>query len=292
MRKKRLNTTFSEEAYKILVKYQKELGSKSRVLEAALKNMDQTRYKGKLGINKYEKIVTRKSTGIEGLDKMIEGGFPENFIVIVSGPPGTGKTTFAMQFLIYGINNNEKCIYFSSEEDAEQLYNHCLRFGWDLSEYVDQGLLELFGFTMIPIDEILNIIKLSKPTRLVFDSVNVFYNLPSDKKRIRRDAMLRNIIKLIKKERITTLMITEKTHGLEKKCFDEFDFMGDGLIFMDRLVDRDMDTFIIAIQKMRGTIIDAQPKVFEITKEGIQVYPDANLFEYSVKDIRHLLYRE
>ncbi|MFQ6118615.1 MAG: ATPase domain-containing protein [Methanosarcinales archaeon] len=51
--------------------------------------------------------------------------------------------------------------------------------------------------------------------------------------------------------------------------------MGDGLIFMDRLIDNGFDRFVMSIRKMRGTIIDAQPKVFEITKRGIELYSDA-----------------
>lgn len=111
MKKKRLNTTLWEESYQILQKYEKDFGGKNLVIERALKVMDQTIHKSKIETSDI-KVVKRKSSGIEGLDEMIEGGIPENFIVIVTGPPGTGKTTLSMQFLIEGIKNYEKCLFF------------------------------------------------------------------------------------------------------------------------------------------------------------------------------------
>ena len=61
----------------------------------------------------------RVVTGIPGLDDLIEGGIPENFIILVSGTSGTGKTTFCMQFLAEGIKHDEKGIYIGLGEDIE-----------------------------------------------------------------------------------------------------------------------------------------------------------------------------
>jgi circadian clock protein KaiC len=44
----------------------------------------------------------RVPTGIDGLDPLIEGGFPRGSLVLLAGNPGTGKTIFSMQFLYNG----------------------------------------------------------------------------------------------------------------------------------------------------------------------------------------------
>ena len=272
MKKKRLNTTLWEESYQILQKYEKDFGGKNLVIERALKVMDQTIHKSKIETSDI-KVVKRKSSGIEGLDEMIEGGIPENFIVIVTGPPGTGKTTLSMQFLIEGIKNYEKCLFFSYEESAAQIINHCRRFGWNLAKYIKDRRLELFGFSNISIEEALNILEIYNPSRLVFDSIKVL--LQKNEIETRQDSMMRALLKLIKKESITTIITTEKNYGIFALKFDQFDFMGDSIIFMDKIIHDGIDRFILKVQKMRGTRIDSKIKLFEITENGIKIYCNA-----------------
>jgi KaiC/GvpD/RAD55 family RecA-like ATPase len=266
MPKRRVHTTLSDDSYKILKRYEQETGSMGSALESALKNLDHTKYKGRIGVSDYKKTI-RKTTGIEGLDSMMEAGIPEGFIVIVTGLPGTGKTTLAMQFLVAGIKNGERGIFFSFEEDAEQLANHCLRFGWNIKEYIDEGLLDIYGFSMLSIDNIIDIIDGCRPSRMVFDSINVLTDLSDS---IRRDRMLRNMIRQVKNAKITTIITTEKIYGTRNVQFDELDFMGDGVIFLDKIFEKNM--FILMIRKMRGTKIDGEPRPFEMTGDGIELY--------------------
>ncbi len=280
MTKQRIHTTIDSEAYRILQKYEEQWGGKNAVLEAALKGLDHG-HKAKLDIKIYEK-VGRKSTGIPTLDQMLEGGFPRNFVIVVTGTPGTGKTTFGMQFLVDGIKNGERGLFFSFEEDSEQLANHCLRFGWNLREYAEEGRLIIYGLSTISVNDIIEVVQEYKPSRVVIDSINLLTDFgPSTA--LRQNSMLRNLLKLLKHERVTTIITTEKTHGLEKKEFDQFDFMGDGLIFLDRTTVNDMDVFLLKIQKMRGTKINGQTKVFEMTEKGIVVSLD---FSPGIFDIK------
>ena len=134
----------SAEAIKVLERYEKELGAKNVVLEEALLSMDRTHFKAKLDTHGIESMIKRVHTGVPGLDESLEGGIPKGFAVIVTGPPGTGKTTFCMQFLIEGVRNNEKCIFFSFEEPMEQLVQYFMQFGWNIGKYIDDGYLEIF----------------------------------------------------------------------------------------------------------------------------------------------------
>ena len=58
----------------------------------------------------------RVTSGIKGLDPLIEGGFPKGRSILVTGEPGTGKTIFALQFLAEGLARGEKCIFVTADE--------------------------------------------------------------------------------------------------------------------------------------------------------------------------------
>ena len=265
-----IHTTISTDALRVLERYEKELGAKNTVLERALLGMDKLRFKEKIDTQTISRIIKRVKVGIPGADELIEGGIPEGFVVIVTGPPGTGKTTFSMQFLIEGLKNNEKCIYFSFEEKVEHLIKQSMRFGWDIGKYIDNGYLEIFGFTMLSTEEIIEIFDVFKPKRIIFDSLNTFFEIHD----FRRSPQWRNILKEIREKKMTCLAITEKRHGLDVKEYDEFDFMGDGVIFFDKRLRHDLDpypTYNLQIQKMRITKINEMPHPFIFTDKGLEL---------------------
>ena len=60
--------------------------------------------------------VERLSTGIAGLDALIEGGIPKGSTVLIAGNPGSGKTVLTAHFLYAGLIKNENGIYVSFSE--------------------------------------------------------------------------------------------------------------------------------------------------------------------------------
>jgi KaiC/GvpD/RAD55 family RecA-like ATPase len=271
-----IHTTISTEALRVLERYEKELGAKNTVLERALLGMDKLRFKEKIDTQTISRTIKRVNVGIPGVDELIEGGIPEGFVVIVTGPPGTGKTTFSLQFLIEGLKNNEKCIYFSFEEKVEHLIKQSMRFGWDIGKSIDNGYLEIFGFTMLSTEEIIEIFDVFKPKRIIFDSLNTFFEIHD----FRRSPQWRNILKEIREKKMTCLAITEKKHGLDVKEYDEFDFMGDGVIFFDKRLRHDLDpypTYYLQIQKMRITRINEMPHPFIFTDTGLELIGNKGL---------------
>jgi KaiC/GvpD/RAD55 family RecA-like ATPase len=265
-----IHTTISTEALRILERYEKELGAKNAVLERALLGMDKLRFKEKVDAHNISRIIKRVKIGIPGIDDLIEGGIPEGFVVVVTGPPGTGKTTFSLQYLMEGLKNDERCIFFSFEEKVEQIIKQSIRFGWNIGEYIEKGYLEIFGFTMLSNEEIIEIFNVFKPKRIVFDSLNTFFDIQE----FRRSSQWRSILKEIRDKKISCLAITEKRHGLEVKEYDEFDFMGDGVIFFDKRQRHDLDpypTYYIQIQKMRITKINEMPHPFMFTERGLEL---------------------
>ncbi len=66
----------------------------------------------------------RLCSGIEGVDSLIEGGFPYPSVILVAGPAGTGKTTFTQQFLFEGAENDEVGLYITTLSEPPKWVMH------------------------------------------------------------------------------------------------------------------------------------------------------------------------
>jgi KaiC/GvpD/RAD55 family RecA-like ATPase len=84
------------------------------------------------------------ATTIAGFDRLIEGGFIENDLIIVSGGPGTGKTTFGIQYLYGGaMLLDEPGVLVTLDESPARIIRNMWRFGWDLEQLGREGKLKI-----------------------------------------------------------------------------------------------------------------------------------------------------
>jgi KaiC/GvpD/RAD55 family RecA-like ATPase len=72
------------------------------------------------------------STGSDTLDTILNGGFPEHRSMLVTGGPGTGKSTLAMQFLQEGLSAGDSCLFISTEQKPPELVDTFAPFEFDL----------------------------------------------------------------------------------------------------------------------------------------------------------------
>lgn len=86
-------------------------------------------------------------TGITGLDRII-GGFIKGRTYLVAGETGTGKTLFALNFIVSGIRRGEAGVYVLIDENVEDLIAGAKHFGWDLDKFIDLNFLSIM--TLVP----------------------------------------------------------------------------------------------------------------------------------------------
>ena len=79
-------------------------------------------------------------SGIFGLDPLIGGGFRDKTAHVIVGSSGTGKTTFAMQFIMHGIDEGQQGLYVTLEETPEQIVREAELMGFKMKEQVDKNL--------------------------------------------------------------------------------------------------------------------------------------------------------
>lgn len=122
----------------------------------------------------------RLSTGIERLDAMMGGGILAGHSVVLAGPTGTGKTTFAMQFVAAGLRNGERVVVAIFEETPATYIRRARASGTDFAAAVADGTLHVIYLRPLDlsVDETLDEIRLSVErmgaTRVVIDSISGF----------------------------------------------------------------------------------------------------------------------
>src|SRR3569833_1132277 len=79
----------------------------------------------------------KAKTGIEGLDGILAGGLSRGHVFLVEGAPGAGKTTIAMQFLMAGAEEGERCLYITLSETEAELRDSAASHGWEFPPQIE-----------------------------------------------------------------------------------------------------------------------------------------------------------
>jgi circadian clock protein KaiC len=87
--------------------------------------------------------MTRITSGVPELDRMCDGGFFRDSIILCSGATGTGKTLLVTQFLAGGFTRGERCLLFAFEESRDQLFRNAEAWGMDFASAERDGLLRV-----------------------------------------------------------------------------------------------------------------------------------------------------
>ncbi|AEA47657.1 RAD55 family ATPase [Archaeoglobus veneficus] len=85
--------------------------------------------------------IERVGTGVPGLDTFMGGGIPKGIDVVVHGDPGSGKTSFAIQFAKNGLENGESCIFVELDILPGELRKKMHMLGLDAEKYEEDGRL-------------------------------------------------------------------------------------------------------------------------------------------------------
>ena len=205
--------------------------------------------------------MTRIKTGIFGLDQLIEGGVRDNTAVVVVGSSGTGKTTFAMQFLMHGIENGEQGLYITMEESPEQLMKEAELLGWDMKKHHEKSLffIHLKGknFKKMIDEQIPQLVKARSDydikTRVVIDPMTPVIWATDDK--LQQREMIGKLFYTLKE--LGVVMATVEEHSKPGEIVGEDVllpiYLADGVISLEYYPIGGAFNRTLKIIKMRGT---------------------------------------
>ena len=228
-------------------------------------------------------------SGVDGLDEITDGGFPEGRPTLICGGPGCGKTLLSMQFLIKGIIDfKEPGVFMSFEEPSDDLTLNVKSLGFDLeklkadkklvvdhvrverSEIEEAGEYDLDGI-FIRLGHAIDSIKAK---RVVLDTIeSLFAGL--DNQAILR-AELRRLFHWLKTKGVTAIITGERGDStLTRQGLEEY--VSDCVIVLDHRVTEQVSTRRLRIVKYRGSTHGTNEYPFLIDKDGISVLPITSL---------------
>lgn len=244
-------------------------------------------------------------TGITALDNVLHGGIPENRTVLLTGGPGAGKSTLAMQFLQKGLDDGEDCLYISTEQTPTEIRDsfepyefdsrhdrltittihatpgHTIEGGNETEltietlegdESVGSGFSAPFNNTYI--EQVLE--KHAPCDRVVFDSVSGLAAMTDDRHTFRRAIL--DMIRLFSDEfEATSIFTAEERDSTNSNggiaSSDALQFNTHGVIRLWReSVDGDQHRFL-RVLKMRGVKHDTRQYELEFGRDGVRMTP-------------------
>lgn len=243
-------------------------------------------------------------TGIKGLDELLHGGLPKGRTILVVGSPGSGKTTFAMQFLVGGAKSGEPGLYVSLDEKPECVKSDLISFNWNLETLEQDGKLTMIDATQlrrpgpkiadrISIDKGVNLVlpeltlgSLARTIhriaseegvhRIVIDPVtSLMLRYPEEPKR-RRALLL--FFDALESTGCLCMITSELRTSMLGRQFQLEEYLSQGVVLLHTMVHQGNVIRAIQVEKMRGISHDTQLRPYQIGPSGIEVFPNDRVF--------------
>jgi KaiC/GvpD/RAD55 family RecA-like ATPase len=222
----------------------------------------------------------RVSSGVSGLDDLVGGGLPANRLYVLSGPPGSGKTTLSTQFLVAGAKQNESCLFVSMHESREDIVEDMsgYEFGFDRAVESDRlTFVDVFSSegkrlfrppgkhrdASSLVNRLTGFIDSNDIERVVIDSTMLLEHFLAD-----AESNTIQFLTSLKRTDATVVLISEMT---DPTAYADEHYLAHGVVFLHNFLEDGGMQRGIQVLKMRGTAIDTDIHELSFGAGGISV---------------------
>jgi circadian clock protein KaiC len=241
-------------------------------------------------------LSSRLSSGIPGLDEILEGGLICGRAYLVRGGPGAGKTTVGLHFLTAGAASGDKALFINMGETEEHLRSNAEASGFDLANvtfldlspspefFTEVQTYDVFSPADVEREPTTNKITAEveslRPQRVFLDAMTYFRYLSPDAFQFRKQvhSFLRFLV-----EQGATVLFTSEASAAEPD--DDLQFMADGIIHLENVGGERT----LSVSKFRGADFQSGRHAMRLSDKGMEVYPrllpEAYAQEFKVETI-------
>ena len=222
--------------------------------------------------------LARLSTGIAGFDEILIGGLIPKRAYLVRGGPGCGKTILGLHFLSAGLNQDDKSLYITLGEAAEQIKTNGAILGFDTKaiDFLDLSpgadfftqvqTYDIFSPAEVEREpttqRIIETVESLKPKRVLIDSMTHFRYLCTDDFQFRKQVL--SFMRFLLETGATVLFTSESSPEAPD---DDLQFISDGVIHLNNSPEGRN----ISVTKFRGSDFLSGLHSLRLTSKGIQV---------------------
>src|SRR5579864_3756284 len=227
----------------------------------------------------------RLTTGVDGLDNILQDGLPSGHLYLIEGDPGTGKTTLALQFLLSGASQGEPVLYVTLSESAKELAAVAASHGWSLDKVKIFELLPdeetlrperqntVFHPSEVELGDttkaIVAKVEEVNPKRVVIDSLSELRMLAQDALRYRRQILA--FKQYFSGKQCAVLLLDDRTNTDRDL---QLQSIAHGVLALENLPrDYGVKRRRVEVLKLRGSSFREGYHDYGIRKGGLSVYP-------------------
>lgn len=217
----------------------------------------------------------RISTGVEELDRMLDGGCYRGSSILIAGTAGAGKSSLAASFAAASSRAGERCLYCAFEESPAQIMRNMKSIGLDLGRWERKGLLRFHASrpSLQGLESHLAIIyKLVRdfdPRLVVIDPIS---NLSSVGSTSEAQGMLLRLIDMLKSRQITAVFTSLTSGGstLEGTDVAVSSLIDTWILLRDLELNAERNR-VMYVLKSRGMAHSNQLREFVLSSDGIRL---------------------
>ncbi len=226
-----------------------------------------------------EPLDLRQTTGVPGFDELLGGGFPAGDAIMLAGPTGSGKTTFATQFIAEGIRCGERVVVAVFEEYPEEYIARAAARNQKLEEAMKSGFLTVIYLRPLDLSvdetlaEILEAVQQTGAARVVIDSLSGFEVALAPAFREDFRESLYRLVGALTATGVTVFMTAEVVGTYPDKSLttEKVSFITDDIV-VQRFVEIDGELRkVLVVVKMRGSGHSTEFRTYKVTAKGAEV---------------------